>query len=139
MEKPVEVSEGEWRNNYFYRMMIPSRQPRLELYIGDINAVPFLQERLEGWRYLQLAELLGYNLPITESLRKKIEDEQLDIFDAAIGFENHGWKTEEMIRTAVERSYHKNGAQLTRPIAPGVEMHIDLRKFFAEKKKEFRL
>ncbi len=83
MDKPAEIPKDSWKQGCFggYDLIPPTEKPRLELYIGNNQTIPFLQQNLEGWRYLQLSKLLGYDLPITEDVRKKIEEEQLKIFD----------------------------------------------------------
>src|SRR3989338_5700142 len=83
MDKPTEVPEDSWQHGCFgsHSTAFPTKKPRLELYAGNQEATPFLQQNLEGWRYLQLSKLLGYDLPVTESIAKKVEDEQLKIFD----------------------------------------------------------
>jgi len=84
MDKPAEIPEDSWQHGCFgsHSTVFPTEKPRLELYVGDQQTLPFLQQNLEGWKYLQLAELLSYDLPITEAIRKKVEDEQLKIFDS---------------------------------------------------------
>lgn len=62
------------------RMSLTTEKPRLELYVGDKEVTPFLQNNLEGWRYVQLKGLLGYDLPITPEITQKIEKEQLEIY-----------------------------------------------------------
>ncbi len=83
MDKPTEVPEDSWEHGCFgsHSTAFPTEKPKLELHVGNQQAIPFLQKNLEGWRYLQLSELLGYDLPITEDIAKKVEDEQLEIFD----------------------------------------------------------
>ena len=83
MDKPAEIPEDSWQYDCFgsHSTAFPTEKPRLELYIGNQQAIPFLQKNLEGWRYSQLSNLLGYDLPVTEGIAKKVEDEQLTIFD----------------------------------------------------------
>lgn len=83
MDKPAEVPEDSWEHGCFgsHSTAFPTERPRLELYIGNQQTIPFLQQNLEGWRYLQLAKLIGYNLPMTDDIARKVEDEQLKIFD----------------------------------------------------------
>ncbi|MFH1503128.1 MAG: hypothetical protein ABIE36_00525 [Candidatus Diapherotrites archaeon] len=83
MDKPAEVPEDSWQHGCFgsHSTAFPTEKARLELYIANQQAIPFLQQNLEGWRYLQLSGLLGYDLPLTDEILKKIEDEQLKIFD----------------------------------------------------------
>jgi hypothetical protein len=63
------------------RRIFRTKKPRLELYIGNEETIPVLIEQLEGWRYTQLSKLLGYSLPGNDQLTKKIEEEQLKLFD----------------------------------------------------------
>jgi len=83
MDKPTEVPEDSWQHGCFgsHSTAFPTEKPRLELYVGNQQAILFLQQNLEGWRYLQLSKLLGYDLPVTDGVAKKVEEEQLKIFD----------------------------------------------------------
>lgn len=83
MDKPKEVPGDSWKHGCFgsHSTVFQTEKPRLELYIGNQQTIPFLQQNLEGWRYLQLAKLLKYDLPVTDNMKKKIENEQLNIFD----------------------------------------------------------
>lgn len=63
------------------RRIFQTKKPRLELYIGNEETIPVLIEQLEGWKYVQLSKLLGYSLPGNDQLTKKIEQEQLKLFD----------------------------------------------------------
>ena len=78
MERPPVDPES--LASFFEGILKP--KPRLELYIGDQEAIPFLQNTLEGWRYLQLSQLLEYELPVTSEITQKIEGEQLEIYKA---------------------------------------------------------
>lgn len=90
MDKPIKIPEDSWQHGCFgsHSTAFPTEKPRLELYIGNQQTIPFLQQNLEGWRYLQLSKLLGYDLPITDGIAKKVEDEQLKIFDEMIATES---------------------------------------------------
>lgn len=83
MEKPPVAPEERISGGCFggYSGRTKTKKQRLELYIGNQQSVPFLQNMLEGWRYMKLSNLLGYELPISEEVRKNIENEQMDIFD----------------------------------------------------------
>jgi len=83
MDKPPEIPEDSWVHGCFgsHSATVSTKKPRLELYIGNQQTISFLEQNLGGWRYLQLAKLLGYSLPITNEISKKVEDEQLKIFD----------------------------------------------------------
>lgn len=63
------------------RRIFQTKKPRLEMYIGNEETIPVLIEQLEGWRYNQLSKLLGYSLPGNDQITKKIEQEQLKLFD----------------------------------------------------------
>jgi len=82
LDKPPVVPEDSYTHGCFgsHSTTFQTKKPRLELYLGDKETIPFLQQ-LEGWRYVQLQKLLNYYLPITEEITKKIEKEQLSIFD----------------------------------------------------------
>lgn len=90
MERPPKVPDDSWEGGCYggRGTVFPTDKSRLELYIGDQEAIPFLREQLEGWRYLQLAELLGYTLPITEDVEKKIEEEQFALYEEMTKVEN---------------------------------------------------
>jgi hypothetical protein len=86
MEKPPQLPEDaySYSGGCFGGMICMTHQtekPRLELYIGNKEATPFLQNQLEGWKYLQLSSLLNYNLPITNEINEKNKKEQLKLFD----------------------------------------------------------
>ncbi len=83
LDKPPVVPEDAFESGCFgsRSTVIPTKKPRLELYVGNNETIPFLQKNLEGWRYVQLQKLLDYYLPIDEEITKKIEKEQLEIFD----------------------------------------------------------
>lgn len=76
MDRPPTQDTNESIPRYFQ-----TKKPRLELYIGNEETVPVLIEQLEGWRYNQLSKLLGYSLPGNDKLTKRIEQEQLKLFD----------------------------------------------------------
>lgn len=83
MDKPAHVPEDSFGHEYpgGSSIAFPTKKSRLELYIGNQDALPFLQQNLEGWRYIQLPKLLGCELPMTPEMEKKIEGEHLKIFD----------------------------------------------------------
>ncbi|MBS3099872.1 hypothetical protein J4463_01505 [Candidatus Pacearchaeota archaeon] len=84
MERPPQAPATPKESGCFGgidHLLIETQEPRLELYIGSGEAVPFLQEKLRGWEYLQLAETLEQALPIPEELERRIEKEQLDLYD----------------------------------------------------------
>lgn len=97
MERPPTIPGDSWESSCYgdRRIAFPTKKPRLELYIGDGEAIPFFQKQLKGWRYLQLAELLDYNLPVTDEIAKKIEEEQLALYEEMI-------KTEDRVSTLIK-------------------------------------
>lgn len=60
---------------------IKERKPRLELYIGDAEALPYLQSRLKGYEYVELRRLSGRDLPLSPQVEKKIREEQLETYE----------------------------------------------------------
>lgn len=148
MDKPPEVPADSMECGCFgsHSTTFPTEKPRLELYVGNQQAVPFLQQNLEGWRYLQLAKLLGYDLPVTDDVRKKIEKEQLSLFDNMRPIEARSLQFEEdkkrflgLLKTAVKRGYHESGVQVERKLDAGVVVHINLQEYFAQKRALFGL
>jgi hypothetical protein len=83
MDKSPEIPDDSWEHGGFgsYSTVFPTEKPRLELYIGDQQSIPFLQQNLEGGKYLQLAKLLEYDLPVTDNMQKKVRYEQSRIFN----------------------------------------------------------
>ncbi len=57
------------------------KRPRLELYIGNAEVAPFLQSRLKGYKYMMVRRHSGCDLPLTSSMEKKIQEEQLELYD----------------------------------------------------------
>lgn len=181
MDKPTEIPENSWEHGCYgsHTTCLLTKKPRLELYIGNKQTIPFLQEKLEGWRYLQLSKLLEYNLPVTENITKKIEKEQLQIFDKIKSTEseirsltkekkvrlenttnenymeltntfvenlksnpqmkNSRYNILRLLETAIKRGYHENGVQVEKQLDAGITMNINLKDFFAQRKKMFKL
>lgn len=139
-ERPIPVPEDSMSFGCFGSncTVIPTEKPRLEFYIGNSESVDFLQQRLEGFRYLQLSKLLEYNLPITDELTKRIEEEQLKIFDK-IRETNDRAKVLGLLGTAVKRGYHETGVLVNRGVDAGVVLQINLKEFFSQRKAQFGL
>lgn len=144
MDRPVEIPKDSWRHScYGSSTTCPfTKKPRLELYIGDKQTIPFLQKKLEGWRYLQLSEILEYNLPVTDYVTKKIEKEQLEIFDKIKLKESKNSQRKEIMKlleTAIKRGYHETGMQIEKQLDAGIIMKINLKDFFTQRKEMFKL
>ncbi len=140
-DKPPEIPEDSYKHGCFgsHSTAFPTEKPRLELYAGNQQTFPFLQQNLEGWRYTQLSKLLEYELPITEKMTKKIEEEQLKIFDEMRKTGAGKDRIFELLKTAIKRGYHETGMQVNRQLDAGVVMKISLKDFFAQKKARFEL
>jgi len=134
MDRPPQVPENSVKYGCFgiQSTAYPIEKPRLELYLGNKQTLPFLQENLEGWRYLRLSKLLGCDLSVNDELAKKIEGEQLELFDKMR--ETSGDKFLSLLRTAIKRGYHEIGGVVQREIDAGVIMQINLKEFFSQKK-----
>jgi hypothetical protein len=113
MDKPPARDESVPR-------IFQTKKPRLELYIGNEETIPLLIEKLEGWRYIQLSKLLGYSLPSNDELTKRIEQEQLKLFDDITEAERKVWalmsereKRLELVREGEGAIYHVTHLELT--------------------------
>ena len=56
-------------------------KPRLKLYTGDAEAIPFLQSELKGYEYTALSRDSGRELPLNPELESKIRKEQLNAYN----------------------------------------------------------
>jgi len=95
MERPPTIPQDS------SRMFSTTEKPRLEFHIGDKEAIPFFQNNLQGWQYTKLRKLLGYELPITPEISKKIEKEQLEIYSLVSEKEKEVINLESELKTRV--------------------------------------
>jgi len=86
MERPPRVPQNGIGEGCFPSEAITTQtaKPRLEVYTGNEETIPFLQIDLAGWQYASLSKILGYDLPITEKIDKRIEQEQMEIYELVV-------------------------------------------------------
>ena len=65
-------------------MPIFDGQPRLEAYIGNEEAIPFLQSNLEGDIYLDLSQNIGIELPLNEDVKKSLQEARLEVYKTIV-------------------------------------------------------
>ncbi|MEK6915351.1 MAG: hypothetical protein AABW89_02325 [Nanoarchaeota archaeon] len=105
--RPIRIYEFE---EFFER----TESPRLALWIGDAETIPYLQNRLEGHVYMTLARTLERELPMTEKILRKIENEQFDLYKSIKNEENRlGKLTAEINRRLGElKEARRNGEDI---------------------------
>lgn len=144
MEKPAKFPKDSWEHGCYgsystCSLLNLKKKPRLELSIGDEQTIPLLQKNLDGWRYLQFSELLGYELPVTDQITKKIEKEQLKIFNEIKSVQNNKDQYLKLLNIAIKRGYHENGLQVEKKLDTGIILKIDLKDFFTQRKNMYGL
>ncbi len=53
---------------------------RAELLVGDNQVIPFLEQTVFGYEYVKFGKMLGIEMPITPTMRTKINKEKMDLF-----------------------------------------------------------
>ncbi len=126
------------------------KEPRLELFIGNEESIPVIQKNLNGWQYTSVAKLLGVELPIEGEISKKIEQEQVELYESITSLEKKklGYNPEirdirsqivGKVKTAVDRDYHEDGVKVDQRLDAGVVLQLDLREFFSDRKARYEV
>jgi len=119
MDKKPSIPEDAYNHEGFTptcNIAFPIEKPRLELMVGDKEAIPFLEKHLKGYEYTPLSKLLQYELPLNEGILKKIEEEQIDLFERVLDEEKKARRLnqekEERIAIANSRGAINHGTHI---------------------------
>lgn len=132
-ERPPVFEEPEHQGEYILPVFPHNRkEPRLQFYIGNVKAIPMLQNSLTGYHYQELGDLLERELPLTPKVIKKIEEEQMEVYQKLVSAE----KRLSLIREKIARQDQLDKDEIV--INYGTHLELPVEACFTKLPEDFK-
>jgi hypothetical protein len=137
-----DASDGRFfvhNEGVFSGKFLDGRSP--EIYVGDSKAIPFLEERFEGYHLLQLPIALGRDFPVKDEIREEVEQGQLKLYVTTRIMERIGCESQSIvaIKMAMRHGYHFTGSTFEFKKDAGVTEKVNFKEFFADRVNRYGL